>query len=84
MKRRDIAKSLVLAGATVAMARSSAQAQAPAAPAGSSRLAEVQRKGVVRIGTTGDFNPMSFRNPGSNEYVGFDVEAMTQFAADLA
>jgi cyclohexadienyl dehydratase len=25
---------------------------------------------------------MSFRDPGSNEYKGFDIEAMTQFAAD--
>lgn len=84
MKRRDLAKSL-LVGAAAAAAASTARAQAPAAPAptGNSRLAEVLRRGVVRIGTTGDFNPMSFRNPGSNEYVGFDIEAMTQFAADL-
>jgi cyclohexadienyl dehydratase len=84
MKRRDLAKTLVLAGAAVAVSRSAAQAQAPApAPVGNSRLAEVLRRGVVRIGTTGDFNPMSFRNPGSNEFTGFDIEAMTQFAADL-
>ncbi|MGL4241386.1 MAG: transporter substrate-binding domain-containing protein [Beijerinckiaceae bacterium] len=84
MKRRDLGKSLILAGAAAAVARGTAQAQAPApAPVGNSRLAEVQRRGTIRIGTTGDFNPMSFRNPGSNEYVGFDIEAMTLFAADL-
>jgi cyclohexadienyl dehydratase len=84
MKRRDVAKSLILAGAALAATPAMAQAPAPAAmPAGANRLAEVLRRGALRVGTTGDFNPMSFRNPGSNEYVGFDIEAMTQFAADL-
>ncbi len=83
MKRRDLAKTLLVAGAAVTVART-AEAQAPApAPTGNSRLAEVLRRGTIRIGTTGDFNPMSFRNPGSNEYVGFDIEAMTEFAKDL-
>ena len=81
MKRRDLAKSLLLAGAGVALATSAARAQTASAP--SSRLADILKRGTVRIGTTGDFNPMSFRNPGSNEYQGFDIEAMTQFAADL-
>jgi cyclohexadienyl dehydratase len=85
MKRRDVAKSLVLAGAMLAGTRmAQAQAPAPAAmPAGNNRLSDVLKRGVLRVGTTGDFNPMSFRNPGSNEYVGFDIEAMTQFTADL-
>lgn len=83
MKRRDLAKTLLVAGAAATVARA-AQAQAPApAPTGSSRLAEVLRRGTLRVGTTGDFNPMSFRNPGSNDYVGFDIEAMTDFAKDL-
>jgi cyclohexadienyl dehydratase len=83
MRRRDLAKSLLLAGTAVAVSRA-AQAQAPApAPTGTHRLAEVLRRGTLRVGTTGDFNPMSFRNVGSNEYTGFDIEAMTQFAADL-
>ena len=41
-------------------------------PAGNNRLAEVLQRGTIRIGTTGDFNPMSFRNPGSNDYIGFE------------
>ncbi len=80
MKRRDLAKSVLLAGTAVALAQTTAKAQSPA---GGSRLAEVLRRGTIRIGTTGDFNPMSFRNPGSNEYAGFDIEAMTEFARDL-
>jgi cyclohexadienyl dehydratase len=83
MNRRDLARTVLATGAAVAVAKA-AQAQAPApAPTGNSRLAEVLRRGTIRIGTTGDFNPMSFRNPGSNEYTGFDIEAMTAFAADL-
>lgn len=82
MKRRDLAKSLLLAGTAAALANTTAKAQtAPATGAG--RLGEILKRGTIRIGTTGDFNPMSFRNPGSNEYTGFDIEAMTEFAKDL-
>ena len=81
MQRRDLAKSLLLIGAAAAATQGVAQAQAPAA--GGSRLPEILKRGSVRIGTTGDFNPMSFRNPGSNDYQGFDIEAMTEFAKDL-
>ena len=82
MNRRDIAKTVIIAGAAAALGSSAAQAQAPAA-ASASRLNQILARGSVRIGTTGDFNPMSFRNAGSNDYQGFDIEAMTQLAADL-
>lgn len=81
IQRRDLAKSLLLAGAAIAAA--SVPAAAQTAPGSASRLAEILKRGTIRIGTTGDFNPMSFRNPGSNEYQGFDIEAMTEFAKDL-
>jgi len=48
-----------------------------------SRLARVLSSGTLRVGTTGDFNPMSFRDTASNSYAGYDIEAMTQLAADL-
>jgi len=48
-----------------------------------SRLQKVQKSGVLRVGTTGDFNPMSFRDPADNQYKGFDIDAMTQLAKDL-
>jgi cyclohexadienyl dehydratase len=81
MNRRDIAKTILIAGAVAAAGGAGAQAQTPAT--GGSRLNQILARGSIRIGTTGDFNPMSFRNPGSNEYQGFDIEAMTQLAADL-
>lgn len=79
MNRRDIAASLGLAVAGVAMAAAPAAAQTAAR----SRLAQILERGSVRVGTTGDFNPMSFRDPGSNEYRGFDIEAMQAMAAEL-
>ena len=48
-----------------------------------SRLARVLSDGKLRVGTTGDFNPMSFRDTATNSYAGYDIEAMTQLAADL-
>lgn len=84
MQRRDLAKGLIAAtAAAAAVSHAAAQAPAGGAGAGGSRLAEVLKRGSLRVGTTGDFNPMSFRNPGSNEYAGFDIDAMNQFAADL-
>jgi cyclohexadienyl dehydratase len=83
MKRRDLAKVLGLGGVAVAaLASTSGKAGAQAA-GGKSRLAQILERGSVRVGTTGDFNPMSFRDPGSNEYKGFDIASMEQLAKDL-
>ena len=48
-----------------------------------SRLDKILESGTLRVGTTGDFNPMSFKDPGSNEYQGFDIDVAKQFAADM-
>lgn len=83
MHRRDLAKALALGGIAVsAVAASTKEGKAQAA-GGKSRLAQILERGTVRIGTTGDFNPMSFRDPGSNEYKGFDIAAMTELAKDM-
>lgn len=55
---------------------------AQAAPA-KSRLQTILERGSIRVGTTGDFNPMSIRDAASNSYRGFDIEAMEQLAKDL-
>lgn len=54
---------------------------AAAAPA--SALDEILETGVLKVGTTGDFNPMSFKDPDTDEYVGHDIELVTQLAADM-
>ncbi|WP_164658689.1 transporter substrate-binding domain-containing protein [Tropicibacter sp. Alg240-R139] len=61
------AVSLALAGA--------AQAQ--------SALNEILDGGVLKVGTTGDWNPMTLRDPATNSYKGFDIDVMNQLAADL-
>ncbi len=68
-----------LTGIAIAFAAATAIAQAPA----KSRLHTILEKGVVRVGTTGDFNPMSIRDTTTNTYKGFDVEAMEQLAKDM-
>lgn len=48
-----------------------------------SRLQSVLERGTLRVGTTGDFNPMSVRDTASNSYKGFDIEAMETLAKDM-
>ncbi|EDM56116.1 ImpC, partial [Vibrio parahaemolyticus AQ3810] len=36
-----------------------------------SRLQEILDKGVLRVGTTGDWNPMTMKDPATNSYRGF-------------
>lgn len=72
----------VLAVALVAMAAISNTAAAQGAPA-KSRLQTILERGTLRVGTTGDFNPMSIRDAATNSYRGFDIEAMEQLAKDM-
>jgi cyclohexadienyl dehydratase len=48
-----------------------------------SRLTQILERGTLRVGTTGDFNPMSMKDTATNTLTGFDIEAMTQLAADM-
>ena len=82
MKRRDLTKALALGGVAISAVVAGSRG-ADAQTAAKSRLAQILERGSVRIGTTGDFNPMSFRDPGSNEYKGYDIAAMTELAKDM-
>jgi len=48
-----------------------------------SRLSRIQETGVLRVGTTGDFNPMSFRDPASNEFRGHQIDAAHDLGKEL-
>tara|TARA_Y100001935_G_C17284940_1_gene499792 strand:- start:1087 stop:1860 length:774 start_codon:yes stop_codon:yes gene_type:complete len=48
-----------------------------------SRLQKIQDSGKLRVGTTGDWNPMSMIDPSNNSYVGFDIDVVTQLAEDM-
>jgi len=82
MDRRELAQLMglgLIGGAAALGAPQIAQAQQTAR----SRLHQALERGTLRVGTTGDFNPMSFRDTASNAYQGFDIEAMTALAADM-
>ena len=46
-------------------------------------LHEVLDSGILKVGTTGDFNPMSFKDPETKEYRGHQIDAARQLAADM-
>ena len=44
---------------------------------------DVRARGVLKIGTAGDYQPMSFLDPETGAYVGFDAELAEDLAASL-
>lgn len=46
-------------------------------------LDDILGEGVLKVGTTGDWNPMTVRDPATNSYKGFDIDVMTELAKDL-
>ena len=48
-----------------------------------SALNQILSDGVLKVGTTGDWNPMTVRDPATNSYKGFDIDIMTELATDL-
>ena len=46
-------------------------------------LAAVRTRGVLRVGATGDYKPMSFREPATGKYWGFDAELAEELARRL-
>jgi len=48
-----------------------------------SKLDQILECGTLRVGTLGDFTPMSIQDTATNTLNGFDVEAMTKLATDM-
>lgn len=67
-------KSIAVAAAVIA---------APIAAHADSVLQEILNSGVLKVGTTGDWNPMTMKDVTTNSYTGYDIDVMTQLAADL-
>ncbi|MEO1680337.1 MAG: transporter substrate-binding domain-containing protein [Pseudomonadota bacterium] len=66
------------------IAAAMAVSAATAVPAmAQSALNEILNDGVLKVGTTGDWNPMSVRNPATNSYEGYDIDVVTELAKDL-
>ena len=47
------------------------------------RVEEIKERGVLKVGTTGDYQPMSYLDPKTGRYVGFDVELAEDLADSL-
>ncbi len=70
MKPMKFALALVLMlGATHALAQSALQ--------------DILNTGVLKVGTTGDWNPMTMKDPATNGYTGYDIDVMTALAKDM-
>ena len=48
-----------------------------------SKLEIIKKNGELRVGTTGDWDPMSMKDPATNKYKGFDIDVMRELAKDL-
>ena len=47
-------------------------------------LNKILTSGELRVGTTGDWNPMTVKDPASNEYKGFDIDVVAELAKDMS
>ncbi len=75
MRRRVLPVMLAATGMFLAT-------EAHAEPDPGSRLRAIQSAGCLRVGTTGDYNPMSVRDPAGG-YRGHQIDAAQQLGKDL-
>jgi cyclohexadienyl dehydratase len=47
------------------------------------RLDQIVQRGVLKVGTTGDYKPFSYLNPTSGQYEGHDIDAAVLLAESL-
>ena len=48
-----------------------------------SNLDKILSSGVLKVGTTGDWDPMTIKDPATNKYTGFDIDVMNELAKDM-
>ncbi len=48
-----------------------------------SNLKQILERGELRVGTTGDWNPMTLIDPATQKREGFDIDVATALAADM-
>ena len=48
-----------------------------------SQLNKILSSGELKVGTTGDWDPMTMKDPATNKYKGFDIDVMNEFAKDM-
>ena len=47
------------------------------------KLEKIMDQGVLKVGTTGDYQPMSYLDPDTGEYVGFENELTKDLAGEM-
>lgn len=73
MKRLNLIGAAVLAAAAILAIPANAQ----------SSLEKILETGKLRVGTTGDFNPMTVRDIASGGYTGHEIDVATELAKDM-
>jgi cyclohexadienyl dehydratase len=48
-----------------------------------SKLNQILSSGELKVGTTGDWDPMTMKDPATNKYKGFDIDVMNELANDM-
>ena len=48
-----------------------------------SNLNRILSSGELKVGTTGDWDPMTTKDPATNKYKGFDIDVMKELAKDM-
>ena len=46
-------------------------------------LDKIQKRGTLLVGTTGDYRPLSYKEPGTGEYWGFGIDVAGEIAGSL-
>ena len=78
MKRKNIRKHLVCLAVLFAIMFEGCGAHRP-----ENMQSLTQIRGVLLVGTTGDYQPMSFLDPMTKKYIGFDAALAEDFASSL-
>ena len=47
------------------------------------KLQSILKSGELKVGTTGDWDPMTMKDPATNKYKGFDIDVMKELAKDM-
>ena len=48
-----------------------------------SNLNKILSSGELKVGTTGDWDPMTMKDPATNKYKGFDIDVMNELSKDM-
>ena len=78
-----LALIIVITGVSTCFAAAPSSTEEPVSPAAAKSPAEIAERKVLRVGTAGDYQPMSYLDPVSGTYVGFDAELAEDLAAAL-